>query len=162
MTTRPLSEPLMIMSGSSLKLCKASRSSFIRLLNVLEGISMSSNLSFKQLSYVSMMTSLFLGLKQDLSLNLSVRKDGSLTLKCHRSHSFLPYSSNSAFNFPRSISLAFGLNFKPLDSNEISEAERFLLQRFITFLLTNLPSNLTPICEAVTSFQNIALFFTIA
>ena len=95
------------------------------------------------------MTSLFLGLNEDLGLNLSATKDHSSFLKCHINRSFLPYSSNSVFNFAGSILLAVGTNFKPLDSNEISEAERFLLERFITFLLTNLPSNLTPICEAM-------------
>ena len=95
-----------------------------------------------------MMTSLFLGSKEDLGLNLSAANDRSSFLKCHISRSFLPYSSNSVFNFARSILLAVGTNFKPLESNEISEAERFLLERFITFLLTNLPSILTPICEA--------------
>ena len=96
-----------------------------------------------------MVTSLFLGLKEDLGLNLSAANYRSLFLKCHISRSFLPYSSNSVFNFARSILLAIGTNFKPLDSNEISEAERFLLERFITFLLKNLPSNLTPTCEAM-------------
>ena len=70
-TTEPLSAPFMIMLGSSFKLYKASRSSFVKLLNLLEGISVSSNLSSKQLRYVSMTTSLFLGLKEELGLNLS-------------------------------------------------------------------------------------------
>ena len=85
------------------------------------------------------MTSLFLGLKEELGLKLSAANDRSSFLKCHRSRSFLPNSSNSVFNFAQSILLAVGTNFKPLDSNEISEAKRFLLERFITFLLTNLP-----------------------
>ena len=59
---------------------------------------MSSNLSSKQLRYVSMMASLFLGLKEDLGLNLSATKDRSSFLKCHISRSFLPYSSNSVSN----------------------------------------------------------------
>ena len=95
-----------------------------------------------------MMMSLFLELKEDLRLNLSAIKDYSAFLKCHKRRSFLPYSSNSVFNFARSILLAVGPNFKPLYSNEISDVERFLLERFITFLLTNLPSSLIPICEA--------------
>ena len=57
---------------------------------------MSSNLSSKQLRYVSMMASLFLGLKEDLGLNLSATKDRSSFLKCHISR--IPYSSNSVFN----------------------------------------------------------------
>ena len=84
------------------------------------------------------MTFLFLGLKEDLGLNLSAANDHSSFLKCDISCSFLPYFSNSVFNFARSILLAVGTNFRPLDSNEISEAGRFLLERFITFLLTNL------------------------
>ena len=59
---------------------------------------MSSNLSSKQLRYVSVMASLLLGLKEDLGLNLSAIKDYSSVLKCHISHSSLPYSSNSVFN----------------------------------------------------------------
>ena len=110
---------------------------------------MSSNLSSKQLRYVSMITSLFLGLKEDLGLNLSATKDGSSFLKCHITRIFLPYSSNSVFNFARSILLAVGTNFKPLGNNEISGATTFLLERFITFLLTNLFYKFTPICEAM-------------
>ena len=95
------------------------------------------------------MTSLFLGIKEDLGLDLSAANNRSSFLKCHISRSFLPYFSNYLFNFARSILLAIGTNFKPLGSNEISEAERFVLEIFITFLLTNLPHNLTPICEAM-------------
>ena len=110
---------------------------------------MSSNLSSKQLRYVSMITSLFLGLKEDLGLNPSATEDGSSFLKCHITRIFLPYSSNSVFNFTRSILLAVGTNFKPLGNNEISGAATFLLERFITFLLTNLFYKFTPICEAM-------------
>ena len=123
----------MMMLGSSFKLYRAYRSSFSRLLNFLERISMSSNLSSKQLRYVSMMTSFVLGLKEDLGLNLSATKDRSSFLKCQISRSFLPYSSNLVFNFARFFLLAVGTNFKPLYSNEISEVERFLYERFFTF-----------------------------
>ena len=126
--------------GPSFKLYKASRSSFVKFLNHLEGISKTSNLSCKQLRYVSVMTSLFIGLKEDLGLNLSARKDRSSFLKSHINRRFLPYSSKSIFNFTQSNLLAVGTNFKPLDSNEISEIERFLLERFVTFLLTDLYS----------------------
>ena len=94
---------------------------FVTLLNLLEGISMSSNLSSKQLRYVSIMTSLFLELKEDFGLITSFTKDFSLFLKFHISHSFFQYSSNSVLSFGWSISLAVGTNFKPLDNNEISE-----------------------------------------
>ena len=120
---------------------------------------MSSNLSSKQLRYVSMIAFLFFGLKEDLGLNLSAENDHSLFLKCHISCSFPLYSSNSVFSFTQSNLLAVGTNFKPLDSNKMSEAQRFLLERFITFLLTNLPSNLTPICEAMLfSFKTLSSF----
>ena len=98
-----MSVPLMIMSGSSFKLCKVSRYFFGRLLNLSKEISMS-NLSFKQLRYVSMMTSFFLGLKEDLGLNLWAGND-LLFLKCHINRSFLPYSSISVFNFLKSLLL---------------------------------------------------------
>ena len=138
------------MPGSSFIRYKTSRSYFVRLLNLLEEISMSSNLSSKQLRFVSMLPSFFfLGLKEDLSLNLSAASGRASFLKCHVSRSFLPYSSDSIFNFARSVLLAVGTNFKPLDNNETSEAERFPLERFIASLLTNLPFNLSPIYEAM-------------
>ena len=34
------------------------------------------------------------------------------------------------------------MNFKPLDKSEISDLDNFRLDRFATFLLTNLPLNL--------------------
>ena len=110
---------------------------------------MSINISSKQVGYVSMMTPLFLGLKEDLGLNQSAANDRSSFLKCHISRCVLPYSSNSVSYFAWSILLAVGTNFKPLKSNEISEAVRFLLQRFVTFFLPNLPSNLAPNWEAM-------------
>ena len=131
----PFSALLMVMLGSSFKLNKACCSSFLRLLNLLERISISSDLSSKQLRYASMMTSLFLGLKEDLGLNLSAANDHSSFLKCHIGPSFLPCSCNSVYNFAWSILLAVGTNFNPLDSNEISEAERFLFERFTTFFI---------------------------
>ena len=49
------------------------------------------------------------------------------------------------FNFARSILLAEGTNFRPLDNKEISGEYRFLLDRLKEFLLANLPSNLNPL-----------------
>ena len=121
---------------------------------------MPSNLSSKHLRYASMMASLFLRLKEDLGLSLSAIKDYSSFLKCHISHSFLPYSSNSVFNFTQSILVALDTNFKPFDSNETSGVERFLLERFYTFLLTKMSYNLTPICEAVLSPFKVLLSFS--
>ena len=96
-----------------------------------------------------MMMSLFLGLKEDFGLNLSATKDCALFMKCYISRIFLPYSSNSVCNFAQSILLAVRRNFKLLDSNEISEVERFPLETFITFLPTHLPSSLTPIYDVM-------------
>ena len=59
--------------------------------------------------------SLFLGLKEDLDLNLSAVKVRSSYRKYHVRRSFLPYSSN--FNFTRSMLLAEGTSFRPLDNN---------------------------------------------
>ena len=144
----------MISPGSSFKLYKASRCSFVRLLNLLEGISMSSGLSSKQLRYVSMMTFLYLG------LNLSAAKDCPSFMKCYISRSFLLYSSNSVCNVARSISVAVGRNFKPLDSHEILEAERFPLERFITFLLIHLPYFLSKHCLFFTIVEIVLLNFS--
>ena len=141
-------EPLLVL-GSSFKLYKASYSSFVRSLNLLEGIAMSNSLSYKKLRFVSMIMSLFLGLKEDLGLNLSVAKDWPLFLKFRISSSFLPYSANSVFSFTESTFWTAGTNLKPLDNNETSEAERYLIERFTTLLLTKLPSNFTPFCEAI-------------
>ena len=40
---------------------------------------------------------------------------------------------------------AVGTNLIPFDKREISAQERFLLERFMTFLLKNLPSSLFPL-----------------
>ena len=52
--------------------------------------------------------------------------------------SFLQYSFNSVFNFALIVLLDVGTNFRPLDKREISASERFLFERLITLLLTNL------------------------
>ena len=67
---------------------------------------MSNSLSYKKLRFVSMIMSLFLGLKEDLGLNLSVAKDWPLFLKFRISSSFLPYSANSVFSFTGSTLVA--------------------------------------------------------
>ena len=92
---------------------------------------------------------LFLGLKEDLSLNLSVEKVLSSFLKCHIRQSFLPYSSNVLVNFAWAILLTNGVNSRPLDNREISEPERFLLDKLMTFLRTNFPPDLALVREAV-------------
>ena len=81
-----------------------------------------------------MTTSLYLGLKEDLGLNLSAANDHHLqsaTVAVISFHILL-----ILFSISQSILLAVGTNFKPLDSNEISEGERFLLERFIN-IFTN-------------------------
>ena len=123
---------------------------------------MSNNLSSRLLRYVSMTVSLFLGLNVDLGLNFSYENGFSSFLKCHISRSFLPYSSNSVFNFALSILLAVGTNFRPLDKREISASERFLLERLITLLLTNLSSNLTPLYVAILLILPLSCFSSIS
>ena len=124
---------------------------------------MSNNLSFRLLRYVSMAVSLFLGLNVDFGLNFSYENGFSSFLKCHRSRSFLPYSSNSIFNyFALSILLPVGTNFRPLDKKEISASERFLLERLIALLLTNLPSNLSPLYVALLLILPLSCFSSIS
>ena len=117
-----------MMVRSSLKLYNALRSSLVRLLNLLEKISMSNNLSSRHLRNVSITGSLFLGLNVDLDLNFGYGNGLSSFLKCHVSRSFLPYSCNSVFNFSLSIFLAVGTNFRLLDKRKILASERFLLK----------------------------------
>ena len=107
--------------GSSLKMYSALRSSLVRLLNILEEILMSNNLSSRLLRYVSITLSLLFVVNADLDLNSH--------LKYHISRIFLSYSSNSVFNFALSILLAVGINFSHLDKREISASERFHLER---------------------------------
>ena len=97
------------------------------LIIILEGISMSINLSSGQLSKVSMMGSLFLGLKEDWGLDLSVQKVLSSFLNCHNRQSFRQHFSNSLFNIAQSTLLAEGTNFSTLDNREILDRDRFLL-----------------------------------
>ena len=110
---------------------------------------MSSNFSSRLLRYVSTTVSLFFGLNVDLGLNFSYGNGFSSYLKCHVNRSFLPYTSNSVFNFALSVLLAAGANFRPLDKMEILASGRFLLERLITLLLTSLPSNLSPLYIAI-------------
>ena len=109
-----------------------------------------------------MTVSLFLGLNIDLGLNFSHENDFLSFLKCHISRSFLPYSSNSVFNFGLSILLAVGTNFRPLEKREISASEGFLLERLITLLLTNLPSNLSPLYVAILLILPLPCFSSVS
>ena len=120
---------------------------------------MSNNLFSTLLRYFSMTISFSLGLNVDLGLSFSYENGFSSFLKCHISWSFLPYSSNSVFNFALSILLDVGTNLRPLDKREISASERFLLERLITSLLTNLLSNLSPLYFAILLILTLSCFF---
>ena len=52
------------------------------------------------------------------------------------------------------------LNFRPLDSNDTSEAKGFLFWKFITILLTKLPPNLTPLSEAILLYSKTLSSFS--
>ena len=123
---------------------------------------MSNNLFSRLLRYVSMTISFSLGLNVDLGLSFSYENGFSSFLKCHISWSFLPYSSNSVFNFALSILLAVGTNLRSLDKREISASERFLLERLITSLLKNLPSNLSPLHFAMLLMLPLSYFSSIS
>ena len=123
---------------------------------------MFNNTFSRLLRYVSITVSLFLGLNVDLGLNFSYGNGFASFLKCHISPGFLPYSSNSIFNFALSILLAVGANFKTLDTREISASERFLLERLITLLLNNLPSNLSPLYFAILLIVPLSCFSSIS
>ena len=123
---------------------------------------MSNNLFSRLLRYVSMTISFSLGLNVDLGLSFSYENGFSSFLKCHISWSFLSYSSNSVFNFALSILLAVGTNLRSLDKREISASERFLLERLITLLLTNLPSNLSPLYVAILLILPLSYFSSIS
>ena len=123
---------------------------------------MSNNLFSRLLRYVSMTISFSLGLNVDLGLSFSYENGFSSFLKCHISWSFLPYFSNSVFNFALSILLAVGTNLRSLDKREISASERFLLERLITLLLTYLPSNLSPLYVAILLILPLSYFSSIS
>ena len=96
---------------------------------------------------------MFLGLKVDSGLNVSWKNGLSSYIKCHINLSFLPYSSSFLFNFASSILFAVGTNLSPFDKREISGEERFLLEKFTKFSLTNLLSIQFPLKVATLSFS---------
>ena len=108
-----------------------------------------------------MTVSLSLELNIDFDLNFSYENGFSSFVKCHISRSFLPYSSNSDFNFALSILLAARTNFRPLDNREILASKRFLPEILITLLLTNLPSNLSPLHVAILLILSLSCFSSI-
>ena len=125
---------------SSFRLFIVFLSSLVRLLNLLERISIFSNISLKQLRYASKTPSLFLRLKTDFRLNLSWENGLSSFLKCYINLSFRACSSSSFSNFVLLILFVVGTNLNPFDKRQVAAEERILPQRFITFLLTNLTS----------------------
>ena len=109
---------------------------------------MPNNLYSRQIRYVSITVSLFLGFNVALGLNLSYGRGLSSSLKTHISRSSLPYSSNSDFNIVLSILLAAGSSLSPLNKWNISDLQRCLLEKLIR-LLTNFPSNLSSLNVAI-------------
>ena len=142
-----------IIDLSSFRLYIAVLSCLVKLLNLLEGISISNNLSSKQLRCVLITASLLLRLKVDLGLNLSWENGLSSYAKWHINIRFLPCSSSSYFNFAWSILLAVGTSLSPFDKRDFSAEDTFLLERFITFLPTNLHSGLFPLKVATFSLS---------
>ena len=151
-----------MIEGSPLKLYNQLISFLVRLLNLLEDIPALNNLSSLLLRYVSITVSLSLELNVDLGLNFSYGNGFSSFLSISQiSWIFLQYSSNSVFNFALSILLAIGTNFRPLGKREISASERFFLERLITLLQTNLPSNLSPFYVAILLILPLPYFSSI-
>ena len=142
-----------IIDLSSFRLYISVLSCLVKLLNLLEGISISNNLSSKQLRCVLITASLLLRLKVDLGLNLSWENGLSSYAKWHINIRFLPWSSSSYFNFAWSILLAVGTSLSPFDKRDFSAEDTFLLERFITFLPTNLHSSLFPLQVATFSLS---------
>ena len=93
---------------------------------------MPNNLYSRQIRYVSITVSLFLGFNVALGLNLSYGRGLSSSLKTHISRSSLPYFSNSDFNIVLSILLAAGSSLSPLNKWDISDLQRCLLEKLLT------------------------------
>ena len=119
---------------------------------------MSCNLSFKQLRcYEILIAFLFLGLSKGLCLNLSVSKDCQSFLK-DRIHSLKFPSVFFYFylQFLRACFLAVDLNFGPWGSNDTSKPGGLII-----FLHTNLPSNVTPLFEAILLYSKTLSSFSL-
>ena len=69
--------------------------------------------------------------------------------KCHKKRSFYP--KHSSFSLIRVLFKVVGvaINFKPLDNKEIFALHKFLVDKLMTFGLTNLPSNHSSITSAI-------------
>ena len=60
--------------------------------------------------------------------------------KCHKRRSFLPKHSSSSLIRAFFTLVGVGTNFKPLDNKEISALDKILVDKLMTFGLTNLPT----------------------
>ena len=101
--------------------------------------------SFKLLNYISIVASLFLGLKVDFGLSLFWSNPSfSLFRKCHFKRTILPYvyirrtvpyASSSALSFALLIWLLVGTNFNSMDNNRLFNfrLSKFPLRHKLTF-----------------------------
>ena len=69
--------------------------------------------------------------------------------KCQRRRSFLPKHSRSSLIRALFTLVGVGINFKPLDSKEISALDKILVDKLMAFGLTNLPFNLPSKTSAI-------------
>ena len=74
--------------------------------------------------------------------------DSSLT-KCHKRRSFLPKHLSSTLIKALFTLIGVGINFKPLDNKEIYALDKILVNKLITFGLTNLAFNRPFITSAI-------------
>ena len=102
----------------------------------------------------------------DLFLNgLGIMMDSTFQ-KCHKRRSFLLKHSISSLIRALFILVGVGINFEPLDNKEISALDKTIVEKLLTFGLTNLRfhqfTNLPIYNLSNTVFSSIVLFTTIA
>ena len=69
--------------------------------------------------------------------------------KCHKRGSFqLKHSSSSLIRALFTL-VGVGIDFKPMDNKEISALDKILVNKLMTFGLTNLPFNRASITSAI-------------
>ena len=76
--------------------------------------------------------------------------------KCQRRRSSSPKHSSSSLIRALFTLVGVGINFKPLDSKEISALDKILVDKLMTFGLTNLPFNLPSITSAILFSPNMS------
>ena len=82
--------------------------------------------------------------------------------KCQRRRSFLPKHTSSSLIRALFTLVGVGINFKPLDSKEISALDKILVDnKLMTFGLTNLPFNLPSITSAILFSPNMYIYIYI-